>query len=119
MWRRVLDLITRTRRPLVFFDFETAGLSGAPPVEFAALVWAPWCEPEMDALSVRARTDNGSISGSHHGAHTSAANSTGGAPERPLVSKSKNTSGRRVRVMRSRTRRHITAPGRSACRPAG
>jgi len=38
MWCRVLDLITRTRRPLVFFDFETAGLSGAPPVEFAALV---------------------------------------------------------------------------------
>jgi len=55
MWRRVLDLLTRTRRPLVFLDFETAGLSGAPPVEFAALVWAPWCEPEMDALSVRAR----------------------------------------------------------------
>ena len=55
MWCRVLDLITRTRRPLVFFDFETAGLSGATPVEFAALVWAPWCEPEMDALSVRAR----------------------------------------------------------------
>lgn len=55
MWRRVLDLLTRTRRPLVFMDFETAGLSGAPPVEFAALVWAPWCEPEMDALSVRAR----------------------------------------------------------------
>ena len=55
MWRRVLDLLTRTRRPLVFFDFETSGLSGAPPVEFAALVWAPWCEPEMDPLSVRAR----------------------------------------------------------------
>lgn len=55
MWKRLLDLLTATHTPLVFVDFETAGLSGAPPVEFASLVYAPWCEPEMDEVSCRAR----------------------------------------------------------------
>lgn len=48
MWRRLLDLLTAARRPLVVVDFETAGLSGAPPVEYAVLIWAPWREPEQD-----------------------------------------------------------------------
>jgi DNA polymerase III epsilon subunit-like protein len=55
MWRRLLDLLTRTRTPLVFLDFETTGLAGAPPVEYAALVWAPWMAEETDDLSTRAR----------------------------------------------------------------
>jgi DNA polymerase III epsilon subunit-like protein len=48
MWRRLLDLLTATRRPLVFVDFETAGLGGAPPVEFAVLVYSPWETPVDD-----------------------------------------------------------------------
>lgn len=55
MWRRLLDLITATRRPLVVLDFETAGLNGAPPVEYAVALWTPWAPPEMDAVSVQAR----------------------------------------------------------------
>lgn len=47
MWRRLLDLLAAARRPLVVLDFETAGLGGAPPVEFAALVFSPW-EPAVD-----------------------------------------------------------------------
>ena len=54
-WPRLIDLVTLARRPLVFVDFETAGLNAAPPVEFAMLVWAPWLPPEMDAVSVQAR----------------------------------------------------------------
>jgi DNA polymerase III epsilon subunit-like protein len=48
MWRRLLDLLAATRRPLVFVDFETAGLGGAPPVEFAVLVYSPWETPVDD-----------------------------------------------------------------------
>ena len=39
MWRRLLELLRDAGRPLVFVDFETAGLSGAPPVSFAVLVF--------------------------------------------------------------------------------
>lgn len=42
MWRRLLDLLAATRRPLVVLDFETSGLGGAPPVEYAVAIWAPW-----------------------------------------------------------------------------
>lgn len=55
MWRRLLDLCTETRRPLVVLDFETAGLGGAPPVEYAIAYWAPWAPLEMDPVSVAAR----------------------------------------------------------------
>jgi DNA polymerase III epsilon subunit-like protein len=48
MWRRLLDLLATCRRPLVFVDFETSGLSGAPPVEFAVLVYSPWEAPVDD-----------------------------------------------------------------------
>lgn len=51
MWRVLLDILAATRRPLVVLDFETAGLGGAPPVEFATLVWAPWRKPEEDETS--------------------------------------------------------------------
>ena len=54
-WHRLTSLLKATRRPLVFVDFETAGLGGAPPVEYAVAYWAPWAEPEMDAVSVAAR----------------------------------------------------------------
>lgn len=54
-WSRLLSLCTATRRPLVFVDFETAGLNGAPPVEYAVAMWAPWQTPEMDPTSVLAR----------------------------------------------------------------
>lgn len=56
MWRVLLDLLTATKRPLVVVDFETAGLSGAPPVEFAVLIWAPWRTPEMDEETTRIRS---------------------------------------------------------------
>src|SRR5688572_1368325 len=52
MWQRLLDLLTATRRPLVVLDFETAGLGGAPPVEFAALVFSPW-EAQVDDEETR------------------------------------------------------------------
>lgn len=55
MWRVLLDLLAAARRPLVVVDFETAGLGGKPPVEFAVLIWAPWREPEMDATTVSVR----------------------------------------------------------------
>jgi len=55
MWSRLLDLCYLTRRPLVFVDYETAGLGGKPPVEFAFAYWAPWAEPSMDEVSVAAR----------------------------------------------------------------
>lgn len=55
MWRRLLELLTATRRPLVFFDFETAGLNGAPPVEYAVAYWAPWCPQADDDASCTAR----------------------------------------------------------------
>lgn len=55
MWQRLLDLCTALRRPLVLHDFETAGLSGAPPVEFCVAYYAPWCPPEDDAVSRKAR----------------------------------------------------------------
>lgn len=55
MWQYFLDLLRDARRPLVVVDFETAGLSGAPPVEFALAYWAPWCPPADDPVSVRAR----------------------------------------------------------------
>ena len=54
-WHRLTSLLKATRRPLVFKDYETAGLGGAPPVEYAVAYWAPWAEPEMDAVSVAAR----------------------------------------------------------------
>lgn len=54
-WSRLLSLLAAARRPLVVFDFETAGLGGAPPVEYALAYWAPWAPPEMDATSVAAR----------------------------------------------------------------
>lgn len=54
MWRSFLDLLTACRRPLVFIDFETAGLGGAPPVEFAMLFFAPWDPPSDDEVTRRA-----------------------------------------------------------------
>ena len=48
MWRHLLNLLREARRPLVVVDFETAGLGGKPPVEFALLVWSPWEEPQDD-----------------------------------------------------------------------
>src|SRR6185503_1318532 len=54
-WPRLLSLLAVARRPLVVFDFETAGLGGAPPVEYALAYWAPWAPPEMDGVSVAAR----------------------------------------------------------------
>ncbi|HEY8377463.1 MAG TPA: 3'-5' exonuclease [Nannocystis sp.] len=48
MWRVFLDLLAAARRPLVVVDFETAGLGGAPPVEFAVMIWAPWRKVEDD-----------------------------------------------------------------------
>lgn len=55
MWQHLLDLLTATRRPLVFKDYETSGLNGAPPVEFAIAYWTPWADAEMDDVSVEAR----------------------------------------------------------------
>lgn len=55
MWNRLLQLCLRSKRPLVFVDFETAGLDGKPPVEFAIAYWAPWMDPVMDETSVQAR----------------------------------------------------------------
>lgn len=55
MWQKFLDLLAAARRPLAVLDFETAGLGGAPPVEFAVMYWAPWCEPSQDETSRRAR----------------------------------------------------------------
>lgn len=52
MWQRLLDLLAAARRPLVVLDFETAGLGGAPPVEFAALVFSPW-EAQVDDEETR------------------------------------------------------------------
>lgn len=51
MWQYLLNLLRETRRPLVFVDFETSGLGGAPPVEFALLVYAPWEQPQDDDLT--------------------------------------------------------------------
>lgn len=51
MWQHLLNLLRETRRPLVFVDFETSGLGGAPPVEFALLVYAPWEQPQDDDLT--------------------------------------------------------------------
>lgn len=55
MWQRLLTLLAATKRPLVFVDFETAGLGGAPPVEYAVAYWAPWAPLETDAASAAAR----------------------------------------------------------------
>lgn len=55
MWQQFLDLLAKAQRPLAVLDFETAGLSGAPPVEFAVAYWAPWCDPAMDDTTRRAR----------------------------------------------------------------
>lgn len=55
MWRVLLDMLAAARRPLVVLDFETAGLGGKPPVEFAALVFAPWETPVDDADTLAAR----------------------------------------------------------------
>jgi DNA polymerase III epsilon subunit-like protein len=55
MWKVLLDMLLRARRPLVFVDFETSDLGGAPPVEFAVLKYEPWLEPEQDEVSKRAR----------------------------------------------------------------
>ena len=52
LWQRLLDLLAAARRPLVVLDFETAGLGGAPPVEFAALVFSPW-EVQVDDEETR------------------------------------------------------------------
>ena len=54
-WSRLLALCTATRRPLVFVDFETAGLNGAPPVEYAIAYYTPWAPPEQDKTSAQAR----------------------------------------------------------------
>jgi DNA polymerase III epsilon subunit-like protein len=54
MWRVLLDLLHAARRPLIFVDFETAGLGGKPPVEYAALVYAPWEAQADDAETRRA-----------------------------------------------------------------
>lgn len=55
MWQRLLNLITAVRRPLVVLDFETSGLNGAPPVEYAVAIWAPWQAPADDPTTTRAR----------------------------------------------------------------
>jgi DNA polymerase III epsilon subunit-like protein len=54
MWSVLLDLLRAARRPLIFVDFETAGLGGKPPVEYAALVYAPWEAQADDAETRRA-----------------------------------------------------------------
>ena len=55
MWQKFLDLLAAARRPLAVLDFETAGLGGAPPVEFALAYYAPWSEPADDETTRRAR----------------------------------------------------------------
>ena len=57
MWKSFLDLLTACRRPLVVFDFETSGLNGAPPVEFAVLIFSPWEEAERDETTRRAAAE--------------------------------------------------------------
>lgn len=54
MWDTLLRLLAAARRPLVVIDFETAGLSGAPPVEFAALTFAPWEVQDGDETTRKA-----------------------------------------------------------------
>ena len=56
MWQHFLDLLRAVRRPLVILDFETSGLSGAPPVEFAALTFAPWEATSDDPVTREAAT---------------------------------------------------------------
>ena len=56
MWQHLLDLLRAVRRPLVILDFETSGLSGAPPVEFAALTFAPWEATSDDPVTREAAT---------------------------------------------------------------
>jgi DNA polymerase III epsilon subunit-like protein len=56
MWRVLLDLLAAAKRPLVVVDFETAGLGGAPPVEFAVMIWAPWRTPEDDEETTHVRS---------------------------------------------------------------
>ena len=58
MWQHLLDLLTATRRPLVFVDFETAGLNGAMPVEFAIAYWTPWADAEMLVTGITEGTKN-------------------------------------------------------------
>lgn len=55
MWERLLKLLAAARRPLVVLDFETSGLGGAPPVEYAVAIWAPWQAFADDGLSTRCR----------------------------------------------------------------
>lgn len=55
MWARLLRLLTAARRPLVVKDYETSGLNGAPPVEYAVAIWAPWQANADDGLSTRCR----------------------------------------------------------------
>lgn len=54
MWNTILNLLAAVRRPLVVIDFETAGLGGLPPVEFAALVFAPWAPQISDETTIAA-----------------------------------------------------------------
>lgn len=56
-WSRLIDLITRCKRPLVFVDYETTDLGGAPPVEYALAYWASWAAEEQDDTSRSARAD--------------------------------------------------------------
>lgn len=56
MWRRLLDLLAAARRPLVVLDFETSGLNGAPPVEYAVAMWAPWQAASDDPTTTAAAT---------------------------------------------------------------
>lgn len=55
MWKRLLELVALARRPLVFVDYETTDLGGAPPVEFAVLKYEPWSAPEEDETTTRIR----------------------------------------------------------------
>lgn len=55
MWRRLLELLGACRRPLVVLDFETSGLDGAPPVEYAVAMWAPWTNEAYDDVTLAAR----------------------------------------------------------------
>lgn len=54
MWQRLLTLLAACRRPLVVVDFETSGLDGAPPVEYAVAVWAPWQASSDDPTTLLA-----------------------------------------------------------------
>lgn len=57
MWPYFIRLLGAARRPLVVLDFETAGLDGAPPVEYAVAIWAPWQTTSDDPTTASAKME--------------------------------------------------------------